>query len=67
MKIIDRRLNPRGKSLANRQRFIRRARKQIADAVREASGKSSVADLNGGGKIKIRVYQPKHGGRRVSP
>jgi uncharacterized sporulation protein YeaH/YhbH (DUF444 family) len=54
MNIIDRRLNPKGKSLANRQRFIRRARKQIADAVREASGKSSVGDLNGGGKIKIR-------------
>jgi uncharacterized sporulation protein YeaH/YhbH (DUF444 family) len=54
MNIIDRRLNPQGKSLANRQRFIRRARKQIADAVREASGKSSVADMSGGGKIKIR-------------
>jgi uncharacterized sporulation protein YeaH/YhbH (DUF444 family) len=54
MNIIDRRLNPKGKSLANRQRFIRRARKEIADAVREASGKSPVNNLNGGGKIKIR-------------
>lgn len=53
MNIIDRRLNPRGKSLANRQRFIRRARKQIAAAVRESSGKRAIADMGGGDKITI--------------
>lgn len=53
MNIIDRRLNPRGKSLANRQRFIRRARKQIAAAVRESSGKRAIADMGGGDKVRI--------------
>ena len=52
MNIVDRRLNPRGKSLANRQRFIRRARKQILEAVREASAKQGIAD-GGGNRIKI--------------
>ncbi|MBV9758243.1 MAG: YeaH/YhbH family protein [Alphaproteobacteria bacterium] len=52
MNIVDRRLNPRGKSLANRQRFIRRARKQILEAVREASARHGIADA-GGDRIKI--------------
>jgi uncharacterized sporulation protein YeaH/YhbH (DUF444 family) len=52
LNIVDRRLNPRGKSLANRQRFIRRARKQILEAVREASAKHGIADA-GGDRIKI--------------
>jgi uncharacterized sporulation protein YeaH/YhbH (DUF444 family) len=52
LNIVDRRLNPRGKSLANRQRFMRRARKQILDAVREASAKGDIADI-GGDKIRI--------------
>ncbi len=55
MNIIDRRLNPHGKSLANRQRFIRRARKQIAEAVREASAKQGITDLGGGDRIKINT------------
>ena len=44
MNIVDRRLNPRGKSLANRQRFIRRARKELTDAVREATAKQGVTE-----------------------
>ncbi len=54
MNIVDRRLNPQGKSLANRQRFIRRARKQILDAVREASAKQGVTDP-GDGQIGIKT------------
>jgi uncharacterized sporulation protein YeaH/YhbH (DUF444 family) len=37
MHIIDRRLNPSGKSLANRQRFIRRAKSLIRQAVLEST------------------------------
>ncbi|BAU58188.1 UPF0229 protein YeaH [Halorhodospira halochloris] len=51
--IIDRRRNPKGKSLANRQRFLRRAKRQVVDAVNEASGKRKVADVAGGEKITI--------------
>lgn len=53
MNIIDRRLNPKGKSLANRQRFLRRARAQILKAVREASGERSIQDIANGERISI--------------
>jgi uncharacterized sporulation protein YeaH/YhbH (DUF444 family) len=53
MNVIDRRLNPKGKSLANRQRFLRRARAQIVKAVREASGNRSIQDIANGEKISI--------------
>ena len=38
MHIVDRRLNPGGKNLANRQRFMRRAKALIRKAVHESSG-----------------------------
>jgi uncharacterized sporulation protein YeaH/YhbH (DUF444 family) len=53
MNVIDRRLNPKGKSLANRQRFLRRARAQIVKAVREASGERSIQDIANGERISI--------------
>lgn len=53
MNIVDRRLNPKGKSLANRQRFLRRARAQILKAVREASGERSITDIQNGERISI--------------
>ena len=51
--IIDRRRNPKGKSLANRQRFLRRAKRQVLDAVNEASGKRKVTDVASGEQITI--------------
>ena len=39
MHIVDRRLNPGGKSLANRQRFLRRAKALVQRAVRDASAR----------------------------
>lgn len=53
MNIIDRRLNPQGKSLANRQRFLRRAKEQVVKAVRDASSKRSIQDVESGDKISI--------------
>lgn len=53
MNIIDRRLNPQGKSLGNRQRFLRRAKAQILKAVRSASGGRNIADIGNGDKITI--------------
>lgn len=53
MQIVDRRLNPGGKSLANRQRFIRRAKDMIRDAVRDAVSERGVRDLERGGEVKI--------------
>ncbi len=53
MSIIDRRRDPGGKSLANRQRFIRRARALVKRAVREASAKRSIKDIDKGGDIVV--------------
>lgn len=53
MNIIDRRRDPGGKSLANRQRFIRRARALVRRAVREASAKRSIKDVEQGGDIVV--------------
>ena len=61
MHIIDRRRDPGGKSLANRQRFIRRARAQVRRAVREASSKRSIKDMGQGGEISVPadgVHEP---------
>lgn len=51
MHIVDRRLNPGGKSLANRQRFIRRAKAQIQKAVHESTNKGSIKDADNGADI----------------
>jgi hypothetical protein len=53
MYIIDRRLNPGGKSLANRQRFLRRAKAQIQRAVRQTAGDRDITDLERGGEVTI--------------
>ncbi len=57
MHIIDRRLNPKGNSIGNRQRFIRRARAEIAKVVQEASSRRNVADIGQGDRVVI----PSHG------
>jgi len=62
MNIIDRRLNPGGKSFANRQRFLRRARAQVRKAVREASSSRSIKEAGKGGEISIPtggVHEPQ--------
>src|SRR5882757_8374158 len=62
MNIVDRRLNPRGKSLSNRRRFIQRARKQLTEAVRKATAERSVTDLGDEDKIWIktdRLHEPQ--------
>lgn len=67
MHIIDRRSDPGGKSLANRQRFMRRARALVKQAVREASGSRKIREVDGGGAVTIPadgVQEPSfHAGR----
>jgi uncharacterized sporulation protein YeaH/YhbH (DUF444 family) len=53
MHIVDRRLNPGGKSFANRQRFLRRAKDMVEKAVREASKDRAIGDLDSPGEISI--------------
>jgi uncharacterized protein len=53
MHIVDRRLNPSGKNLANRQRFMRRAKAQIRKAVHESAGNRSIKDADEGGEVVL--------------
>jgi uncharacterized protein len=59
--IIDRRRDASGKSLGNRQRFIRRARALVRHAVREASRGRKITDAGKGGEITVPadgVHEP---------
>ncbi|MGB1091628.1 MAG: YeaH/YhbH family protein [Oceanobacter sp.] len=51
--IIDRRLNGKNKSMVNRQRFLKRYKKQIKDAVTDAVNKRSITDMERGENISI--------------
>jgi len=53
MHVIDRRLNPGGRSLVNRQRFLRRARASVQQAVRESLRDRSIKDIDKEGQIAI--------------
>jgi len=53
MHVIDRRRNPQGKSLGNRQRFIRRAREQIRQSLQEKLRSRSVEDVLSGENVVI--------------
>jgi len=55
MNIVDRRLNPQGKSLSNRRRFIARAKQELTEAVRKATAQRSVTDLSGEDKVWIKA------------
>ena len=62
MHIVDRRLNPSGKNLANRQRFMRRAKSQIRKAVHESTAHGSIKDADEGGEVVLPaqgVYEPR--------
>ncbi|HEX4080473.1 MAG TPA: YeaH/YhbH family protein [Rhizomicrobium sp.] len=64
---IDRRLNPKGKSLANRQRFLRRARAQIREAVQKSLKDAAVADIGKERKIRISTKGTREPRFRLDP
>ncbi len=64
---IDRRLNPKGKSLGNRQRFLKRAKHQIKDAVNKSLRERSVKDLEKSGKISIPSKSTAEPRFRIDP
>src|SRR5688500_15531684 len=51
--IIDRRLSGKNKSIGNRERFLRRYRDQIRDAVRKAVGDRSIKGIEDGTDITL--------------
>ena len=61
MYIVDRRLNPGGKSLVNRQRFLRRAKSLVQQAVRDSLKDRSIKDLEQEGEVTIprdEIHEP---------
>jgi uncharacterized protein len=54
MQIVDRRLNPKSKSLGNRQRFLRRAKAEIREAIKDSLKSRKVAEAEGAEKVTIR-------------
>ena len=68
---IDRRLNSKGKSTVNRQRFLRRYKNQIKRSIADAVGQRSVTDVDSGESISIPtrdvsepVFHTGKGGKR---
>jgi uncharacterized protein len=53
MYIVDRRLNPSGKSLENRQRFLRRAKALVQGAVKKSSQSRDIKEVLEGGEVEI--------------
>jgi uncharacterized protein len=53
MNIVDRRPNPKGKSLGNRQRFISRAKGELRDAVQDSLKRRKVGEVGNGEKVAI--------------
>src|SRR3984957_6471566 len=53
MHFVDRRLNPGSKSLENRQRFLRRAKALIKQAVKQSSQNRDIRDVLEGGEVAI--------------
>ena len=51
--IVDRRLNSKNKSTVNRQRFLKRYRKQIRKAVSDAVNERKLEDMDNGDNISI--------------
>ncbi len=54
MQIVDRRLNPKSKSLGNRQRFLRRAKAEIREAIKDSLKTRKVSEAEGSEKVTIR-------------
>lgn len=53
LQIIDRRLAGKNKSIGNRERFLRRYKEQIADAVRRSVSGRNIRDIEGAENISI--------------
>ena len=61
---IDRRLNPKGKSLGNRQRFIKKIGEAAKKAVKDAIENKNIQDIGNGEKVVIPagdISQPRIG------
>jgi uncharacterized sporulation protein YeaH/YhbH (DUF444 family) len=51
--LIDRRPSSRGRSAVNRERFLRRYKSHIQEAVKKMVGERKIADMERGGEIRV--------------
>ena len=65
--IIDRRKNTKGKSINNRQKFLRRVEDQIRKAIPDIISQERIKDASGGGKVKVPVRGVKEPSFRHDP
>ena len=65
--LVDRRPNPREKSLGNRQRFLKRSREEIKRAVDKAVNERNISDAGDGGSISIPSRGIREPRFRLSP
>jgi len=69
---VDRRLNPKDKSLGNRRRFIRRVRSAVKKAVDESVRRRGIADVDGKEQVAVptegisepQFHHAREGGHR---
>ena len=69
---IDRRLNPKDKSLGNRQRFLRRAREELKRSIRDQIRTGKISDVDAAHEVSMpargtsepRFDDAKDSGRR---
>jgi len=65
--IIDRRINGRRKSAANQQRFLKRYKEQIREAVARAVAQRKIVDTDRGGNVTIPSRDLKEPGFSLGP
>ncbi|MEQ9440542.1 MAG: YeaH/YhbH family protein [Cyclobacteriaceae bacterium] len=65
--IIDRRKNTKGKSINNRQKFLKRVEDQIRKAIPDIISQESIKDASQGGKVKVPVKGVKEPSFRHDP
>ena len=53
--IVDRRKNTKGKSINNRQKFLKRVEDQIKKALPDIISKESIKDSSNGGKVRVPI------------
>ncbi len=65
--IVDRRKNAKGKSINNRQKFLKRVEDQIKKAIPDIINQESIKDSTGEGKVKVPIRGIKEPNFRHDP
>jgi uncharacterized protein len=67
MVIIDRRSNPQGKSLSNRERFLERVRADVRRAVADTVARRRISEVDSDEEVRVRVDGTEEPGFASAP